>query len=83
MSHAKVLLGDGEIVGVGSANLTPRSMLTSKELTLFIHGKPDAPLVQKLREQMDADLAKSTEVRETFPLTLMDRINALVEKYVW
>jgi cardiolipin synthase A/B len=83
MSHAKVVLTDRVIVGLGSANLTPRSMLTSKELTLFAHGKPDAPFLQKLREQMDADLAKSTEVRESFKLTILDRIMAVVGKYVW
>jgi cardiolipin synthase len=83
MSHAKVLLTDGEIIAVGSANLTPRSMLTSKELTLFAHVKPAAPFIQKLREQMDADLAESTEVRERFRLSVTDRIKAAVGKYVW
>jgi phosphatidylserine/phosphatidylglycerophosphate/cardiolipin synthase-like enzyme len=38
MSHAKVILTDGRIVAVGSANLTARSLLTSKEITLFVHG---------------------------------------------
>ena len=83
MSHAKVFLTDGEILAVGSANLTPRSMLTSKELTLFAHVKPDAPVVRKLREQMDADLAESTEVREPFRISFADRIKAVAGKYVW
>jgi cardiolipin synthase len=83
MSHAKVLLVDGQMAGVGSANLTPRSMLTAKELTVFVHANPDEPFLQRLREQIDADLAKSTEVRESFQLTIKDRINALVGKYVW
>jgi len=83
MSHAKVVLTDGEIVAVGSANLTPRSMLTSKELTLFVHGKPEAPFIRKLREQLDADLAKSAEVREPFRLSVADRIKAVAGKYVW
>ena len=83
MSHAKVLLTDGEIVAVGSANLTPRSMLTSKELTLFVHGKRDAPFIRKLREQLDRDLEKSTEVRESFRLSIADRIKAVVGKFVW
>jgi phosphatidylserine/phosphatidylglycerophosphate/cardiolipin synthase-like enzyme len=83
MSHAKVLLTDGEFVGVGSANLTPRSMITSKELTLFVHVHSDEPFMQKLRNQMSDDLAKSTEVKETFKLTTIDRILGLIGKYVW
>jgi cardiolipin synthase A/B len=83
MSHAKVLLVDREMAGVGSANLTPRSMLTSKELTVFVHGKPDEPFLQRLQTQMDADLAKSTEVLKSFQLKFKDRIMALVGKYVW
>jgi cardiolipin synthase A/B len=83
MSHAKVLMADGEMAGVGSANLTPRSMLTSKELTVFVHGNPDEPFLQRLRAQIDADLEKSTEVRESIHLSVMDRINAIVGKYVW
>jgi cardiolipin synthase len=83
MSHAKVLLTDGEFVAVGSANLTPRSMLTSKELTLFVHGNPDEPFLQKLRNQMDADLAQSSQVLESFKLTIKDRILGLIGKYVW
>ncbi len=83
MSHAKVLLTDGEFVAVGSANLTPRSMLTSKELTLFVHANPDEPFLQKLRNQMDADLAKSSQVLESFKLSIMDRFLGLIGKYVW
>ncbi|HEY7161717.1 MAG TPA: phosphatidylserine/phosphatidylglycerophosphate/cardiolipin synthase family protein [Acidobacteriota bacterium] len=83
MSHAKVVLVDGEIVGVGSANLTPRSMLTSKELTLFVHWNQDAPFIQKLRDQMDDDLAKSTQVSKSFNLTIKDRIMGFAGKYVW
>lgn len=83
MSHAKVLLVDGQMAGVGSANLTPRSMLTSKELTVFVHANPDEPFLQRLRGQIDEDLAKSTEVKETFQLTVIDRIMALAGKYVW
>lgn len=83
MSHAKVLMVDGQMAGVGSANLTPRSMLTSKELTVFVHGDPDEPFLKRLRAQMDADLAKSTEVRESFQLSIKDRMMAVVGKYVW
>jgi cardiolipin synthase len=83
MSHAKVVLTDGEIVAVGSANLTPRSMLTSKEMTLFAHVKPDGPEIEKLRTQMEADIAQSTEARDPFQLSFMERIKATVGKYVW
>jgi len=83
MSHAKVLLTDGEIIAVGSANLTPRSMLTSRELTLFAHVKPDSPSILKLRNQLDADLAQSVEVRKSFRLSVIDHIKATVGKYVW
>ncbi len=83
MSHAKVVMTDGEIIAVGSANLTPRSMLTSKELTLFAHVKPDSPISKKLREQMEADLAQSSEVRERFRLSFRDRIKATLGKYLW
>jgi len=83
MSHAKVVLADGEIAAVGSANLTPRSMLTSKELTLFVHWKPEQRFVRDLREQLEADLAKSAEVRESFPLSLADRMLAVAGKYIW
>ena len=83
MSHAKVLLVDGEMAGVGSANLTPRSMLTSKELTVFVHAKSNEPFLQRLRAQMEADLAKSSEVQESFHLTMKDRMMGVVGKYVW
>ncbi len=83
MSHAKVVLADGRIAAVGSANLTPRSMLTSRELTLFVHWKPDQPFVRELREQLDADLAKSTEVREPFRLSTVDGVKAVAGKYIW
>lgn len=83
MSHAKVLLVDGDMAGIGSANLTPRSMLTSKELTVFVHGNPGEPFLQRLRAQMDADLTKSAEVRQSFQLTIKDRMMAVAGKYVW
>ena len=83
MSHAKVVLADGQIAAVGSANLTPRSMLTSKELTLFVHWKPEQRFVRDLREQLDGDLAKSTAVLEPFQLSLADRILAVAGKYTW
>jgi cardiolipin synthase len=83
MSHAKVLLVDETLAAVGSANLTPRSMLTSKELTVVVNGNPDSTFIKRLRAQMDADLAKSSEVKEKFQLSLLQRAQAIVGKYVW
>jgi len=83
MMHAKVLLTDGVIAAVGSANLTPRSMLTSREVTMFVHGKSDDVFIQKLRDQVEADMAKSEEVLVPFTLSVSEKIKALLGKYVW
>lgn len=83
MSHAKVVLSDGVIAAVGSANLTPRSMLRSREITLFVHGASDAPLVKKLREQLEQDITVSEQVSEPFKLDLFDRLKAFLGKYIW
>jgi hypothetical protein len=39
--------------------------------------------MQKLRNQMDADLAKSLQVKESFNLSTKDRIMGFMGKYVW
>jgi cardiolipin synthase len=83
MSHAKVIMTDGQIIAVGSANLTPRSMLTSKEITLFVHGAPASPFVTELRQQLEKDMAVSQEVSKPFNLGPLDKVMALVGKYVW
>jgi len=83
MSHAKVIMTDGRIVAIGSANLTPRSMLTSKEITLFVHGASTAPFLRKLRVQLEADMAVSEEVVKPFELGPLEKVKALVGKYVW
>ena len=83
MSHAKVIMTDGRIAAIGSANLTPRSMLTSKELTLFVHGAPDTAFIRKLREQLESDIAASRKVENPFHLGFLDRVKAFVGKYVW
>jgi cardiolipin synthase len=83
MSHAKVIMTDGRIVAIGSANLTPRSMLTSKEITLFVHGVPTAPFMRQLREQLEADIAVSEEVVKPFKLGLPAKVKAVAGKYVW
>jgi len=83
MMHAKVLLADGVIAAVGSANLTPRSMLTSREVTMFVHGKSDGAFIKKLRDQIEEDFAESEEVLTPFTLSVSTKIKALLGKYVW
>ncbi|MEX1330060.1 MAG: phosphatidylserine/phosphatidylglycerophosphate/cardiolipin synthase family protein [Desulfobacterales bacterium] len=83
MSHAKVFLTDGVIAAVGSANLTPRSMLTSKELTVFVHGTKDDPFISALRSQLTADLNKCERVLAPFELSFSEKIMAVAGKYIW
>ncbi|UCG14715.1 MAG: phosphatidylserine/phosphatidylglycerophosphate/cardiolipin synthase family protein [Deltaproteobacteria bacterium] len=83
MSHAKVALTDGKIAAIGSANLTPRSMLTSREVTLFVHGAHDDLFINELQERLVADMAESEQVLEPYQLSFTDKVKALVGKYVW
>jgi cardiolipin synthase len=83
MSHAKVAMTDGVIAAVGSANLTPRSMFTTREVTLFVHGTTDDRFISRLRTQLHADIAESQEVTEPFSLGIRDRVYAFAGKYVW
>ena len=83
MSHAKIVMTDGVIAAVGSANLTPRSMVTSKELTLFVHGKKDEPFIEKLRDQLTKDISQSEQVKKPFKLSAAEWIMAVAGKYVW
>jgi cardiolipin synthase len=83
MIHAKVILIDGTVAAVGSANLTPRSMKTSREVTMFFHGKSDHPFVSRLRENLQADMAISEEIKTPFNLGRDDKIKAFFGKYIW
>jgi phosphatidylserine/phosphatidylglycerophosphate/cardiolipin synthase-like enzyme len=83
MMHAKVVLTDGVIAAVGSANLTPRSMITSREVTMFVHGLTDDRFIRKLREQLIADMSESKEVMTPFKLGTSEKIKALFGKYLW
>lgn len=83
MSHAKVIMVDGQIVAIGSANLTPRSMLTSKEIALFVHGLSTSPFISELREQLETDIALSEEVVKPFKLGHLEKGKAVAGKYVW
>jgi len=83
MMHAKVILTDGVIAAVGSANLTPRSMKTSREVTMFYHGNADDPFIKRLRERLEADMAESEEVLIPFRLGVAGKIKAFFGKYLW
>jgi len=83
MMHAKVVLTDGVIAAVGSANLTPRSMKTSREVTMFFHGNSEDPFIKRLRERLEADLAQSEEVLIPFKLSVAGKIKAFFGKYLW
>ncbi len=83
MSHAKVVMTDGAIVAIGSANLTPRSMVTSKELTLFVHGIKSDPFIQQLRHQLKEDIRQSEQVKKPFTLSATEWVMAVAGKYTW
>ena len=83
MSHAKVVLADGMIAALGSANLTPRSMRTSREVTIFAHGESHSKFIKELRDQLGADIAQSEQVLKPCELSFTDRIQAVIGKYVW
>jgi cardiolipin synthase len=83
MTHAKVMLADGVFAAVGSANLTPRSMLTSKEVILFVHGEPEATFIRELRETLEADIAASERIATPYQLNFFDKLIAGISKYIW
>ena len=83
MMHAKVVLTDGVIAAVGSAKLTPRSMKTSREITMFVLGDPEDLFIKRLREQLEADLTESEAVLTPFKLSVADKIKAFFGKYLW
>ena len=83
MSHAKVALVDGVIASVGSANLTSRSLLRSREVTLFVHGLPDAPFIKRLRDQLEADITESKQFAGQFQLGFIEYAGAVAGKYIW
>ena len=83
MTHAKVVLTDGVIAAIGSANLTPRSMLTSREVTQFVHGRPDDLFIRKLRNRLETDIAESEQVLQPFEFSFADKLKAVAGKYVW
>jgi cardiolipin synthase len=83
MSHAKVALVDGVMAAIGSANLTPRSMVTTREVVLFVHGTAEAGFISRLRRQLEDDIKESRQVNEPFKLGPAGLARALVGKYLW
>ncbi len=83
MMHAKVMLVDNVIAAVGSANLTLRSMLTSREVMLFVHGRPGHPLVTRLRSQLVTDMLKSEPVSRPYEIDFVTSFKAVVDKHLW
>ncbi|MCB9743675.1 MAG: phosphatidylserine/phosphatidylglycerophosphate/cardiolipin synthase family protein [Alphaproteobacteria bacterium] len=83
MSHAKLILVDDTFIGLGSANLTLRSMATSREVTWFAHAPADAPLLQALRTQTEADILRCERRTEPFALSLTERLMAPVDRVLW
>ncbi len=83
MTHAKVMMVDGTIAIIGSANLTHRSMKRSRELVLFANGKENEPFIRRLRERLSADINKAKRVTEPFDLSVMERVSAFAGKYTW
>ena len=83
MMHSKVILVDGVVAAVGSANLTPRSMVTTKEITLFMSGTRNTGFVRELSRNLAADVAVSEPVERPFALSWRDEILAVAGKYVW
>jgi hypothetical protein len=58
-------------------------MLTSKEITLFVHGLSTSSFIRKMREQIKTDIAASEEVVNPFTLGPLEQAKAVVGKYVW
>lgn len=74
MMHAKVILVDGTIAAVGSANLTPRSMRTTKEITLFLSATEELRFARELGERLALDIAESERVDEPYVLGRTGRL---------
>jgi hypothetical protein len=58
-------------------------MLTSAEITLFVHGLPTAPFMRQLSAQLEKDIAASEEVLTPFKLGPLAKFQAVAGKYVW
>jgi len=83
MTHAKVMVADGRMVAIGSANMTFRSLYVSGETALFAHFRPDHPFMAKLHDRLEKDIQISQRIGEPFVLGAMERARALAGKYIW
>lgn len=83
MTHAKVMLADRRYAVVGSANLTPRSMVTTREAALFVHGRPDDPFIAALAANMEQARAASAPVTAPFAMGWYEHAGAVLGKYIW
>ena len=83
MTHAKVMLADRRYAVAGSANFTPRSMVTTREAALFVHGGPDEPFLAALAANMEEARAASAPVTAPFSMGMYERAGAVVGKYIW
>jgi phosphatidylserine/phosphatidylglycerophosphate/cardiolipin synthase-like enzyme len=80
--HSKVLIIDDELLCIGSANMTERSMSLDSELCLFWHAEPGSELSQDIREVRASLLAEhSGQPSETFTELdgLTERVRAAIE----
>ena len=58
-------------------------MLTSKEITLFLHGTETVPFIRELDETLAADIAESERIETPYTLGWIEKTQAVVGKYVW
>jgi hypothetical protein len=58
-------------------------MKTSREVTMFVHCKPDDPFIKRLRERLEADMTDSEQVMTPFKLGASEKVKALFGKYLW
>ena len=58
--HQKVMLIDGRMATVGTANLDNRSFRLNFEITAFVS---DGKFIGEVSEMLEADFANSTEVK--------------------
>jgi hypothetical protein len=58
-------------------------MITTREVTLFVHGKPNDLFIRRLRQQLSADIAESEKVVQPFQLGFPEKVLAAAGKYIW